>query len=63
VAFRAVATQQGIRLHIDTVVMQVSRAQTAVIYASALAAPPASELRRLSALVEKRAEKAMRGAS
>ena len=63
VAYRAVASQQGIRVYIDVVAMQVSRAQVAVIYSSALAPPVPSELRRLSGLVEKRAEKAMRGAS
>jgi hypothetical protein len=63
IAYRAVATQQGIRVYIDLVAMQVSRAQAAVIYSSALAPPPSGELRRLSALVEKRAERAMRGTS
>ena len=62
VAYRVVATQQGLRLYLDLVAMQVSRAQAAVIYVSALAPPPLGELRRLSALVEKRAVKAMRGA-
>lgn len=63
VAFRAIATQQGLRVYLDLVAMQVSRAQTAVIYVSALSPPPQSELRRLTGLVAKRAEKAMRGAS
>jgi hypothetical protein len=62
IAFRGVATQQGLRVYVDFVAMQVSRAQAAVIYVGALAPPPASELRRLTALVEKRAQKAMRGA-
>lgn len=62
-AYRAIATQQGLRLYLDVVAMQVSRAQAAVIYVSALSPPPPSELRRLTGLVAKRAEKAMRGAS
>jgi hypothetical protein len=63
VAYRVIASQQGIRLYLDLVAMQVSRAQAAVIYVSGLQPPPASEVRRLSALVERRAMKAMRGAS
>lgn len=62
-AYRAIATQQGLRLYLDVVALQVSRAQAAVIYVSALSPPPQSELRRLTGLVAKRAEKAMRGAS
>jgi len=62
-AFRAIATQQGLRVYLDIVAMQVSRAQAAVIYVSALSPPPQGELRRLTGLVAKRAEKAMRGAS
>jgi len=62
-AYRAIATQQGIRLYLDVVAIQVSRAQAAVIYIAALSPPPPSELRRLTGLVAKRAQKAMRGAS
>jgi hypothetical protein len=62
VAYRAVATQQGVRLYLDVVAMQVSRAQAAVIYISGLTPPPPGEVRRLTGLVAKRAEKAMRGA-
>jgi hypothetical protein len=61
-AFRAIATQQGLRVYLDVVALQVARAQAAVIYVSALSPPPQSELRRLTGLVAKRAEKAMRGA-
>jgi hypothetical protein len=61
VAFRGVATQQGVRLYLDVVAIQVSRSQSAVIYITALAPPPQSELRRLTALVAKRAASAMRG--
>ena len=62
VAFQGLATQQGIRLYLDVVAMQVSRSQSAVIYITALAPPPQSELRRLTGLLAKRAGSAMRGA-
>jgi hypothetical protein len=61
VAYRAVASVQGLRVYLDLVAMQASRAQAAVIYVSALTPPPSEELRRLSAVVERRAVKAMRG--
>jgi hypothetical protein len=61
-AFRAIATQQGLRVYLDVVALQVERAQAAVIYVSALSPPPQGELRRLTGLAAKRAEKAMRGA-
>ena len=60
VAYRAVATVQGVRVYVDLVAMQVSRAQTGVVYVSALVPPPGDELRRLTGLVAKRAERAMR---
>ena len=59
VAYRAVATVQGVRVFLDFVALQVSRAQAAVVYVSALAPPPGDELRRLTGLVAKRAERAM----
>lgn len=62
-AFRAIATQKGLRVYLDLVAVQVFRAQAAVIYVSALSPPPQGELRRLTGLVARRAEKAMRGAS
>jgi hypothetical protein len=62
VAYRAVATLQGIHFYLDVVSMQVSRAVAGVIYVNALAPPPQSEVRRLTALVATRAQKAMRGA-
>jgi hypothetical protein len=62
VAYRGVLTQQGVRVYFDFVAMQVSRAQIAVGYISALTPPPQAELRRLSAVVAKRAANAMRGA-
>jgi hypothetical protein len=51
---------QGVRVYVDLVAMQVSRAQTGVVYVSALVPPPGDELRRLTGLVAKRAERAMR---
>jgi hypothetical protein len=58
-AYRAVATVQGVRVYLDFVAIQVSRAQAGVVYVSALTPPPGGELRRLTALVAKRAERAM----
>jgi hypothetical protein len=62
VAYRAVATLQGVRFYVDVVAMQVSRAEAGVIYVNALAPPPQSEVRRFTGLVATRAQKAMRGA-
>jgi hypothetical protein len=62
VAYRAVATLQGVHFYVDVVAIQVSRAEAGVIYVNALAAPQQSEVRRLAGLVAKRAQKAMRGA-
>jgi hypothetical protein len=62
VAYRAVATFQGVRVFIDFVAMQVVRAQISVVYVNALAPPPQSEVRRLTGAVATRAQKAMRGA-
>jgi len=61
VAYRALATIEGVRVYMDVVAMQVSRAQASVFYVSALVPAPAAELRRLSAVVAKRAANAMRG--
>jgi hypothetical protein len=60
VAYRAVATVQGVRVFLDFVALQVSRAQAGVVYVSALVPPPGDELRRLTGVVAKRAERAMR---
>jgi hypothetical protein len=62
VAYRALATLQGVRFYVDVVSMQVSRAVAGVIYVNALAPPPQGEVRRLTGLVATRAQKAMRGA-
>lgn len=60
-AYRLVAAQQGIRVHLDVIAMQHSRAQAGIVYGSALAPPPRAEELRLSALVAKRMAAAMRG--
>ena len=62
VAYRALATVQGVRVYVDLVAMQVGRAQAGVIYVSALVPAPGEELQRVTALVAKRAAKAMCGA-
>lgn len=62
IAYRAIATQQGLRVYIDVVAIGVGRAQAAVIYGTILAPPPQGELRRLTGVVATRAQKAMRGA-
>ena len=62
VAYRALATLQGVRFYVDVVSMQVSRAEAGLIYVNALAPPPRDEVRRLTKVVETRAQKAMRGA-
>lgn len=62
IAYRAVASQQGIRIYLDIIAMQHSRAQTGIVYGSALAPPPRPEELRVSALVAKRMAVAMRGA-
>lgn len=63
VVFRAIASQQGLRVYVDVVAMQVSRAQVSVIFVSALSPPPQAELRRLTGVVATRAARAMRGSS
>ena len=63
VAYRAVASQQGLRIYVDVVAIQVARAQVSVLYVSGLSPPPQDELRRLTGVVATRAAKAMRGSS
>jgi hypothetical protein len=63
VAYRAVASQQGLRIYVDVVAIQVSRAQVSVLYVSGLSPPSQDELRRLTGVVATRAAKAMRGSS
>jgi hypothetical protein len=61
-AYRIVASRDGVRLYLDLIAIQHSRAEVAIVYGAALSPPPAGEERRLARLVAKRAEKAMRGA-
>jgi hypothetical protein len=63
VAYRAIASQQGLRIYVDVVAIQVSRAQVSVLYVSGLSPPPQEELRRLTGIVATRAAKAMRRSS
>jgi hypothetical protein len=63
VAFRAIAAQQGLRVYLDVVAMQVARAEASVAYISVLSPPPQGEVRRLTGIVATRAAKAMRGSS
>jgi hypothetical protein len=63
VAYRAIASQQGLRIYVDVVAIQVSRAQASVLYVSGLSPPPQDELRRLTGIVATRASRAMRGSS
>jgi hypothetical protein len=60
-AYRIVASRDGVRLYLDLIAMQHSRAEVAIVYGAALTPPPAEEERRLARLVERRAGKAMRG--
>src|SRR5262249_52079854 len=62
VAYRAVATLQGVHVYVDVVSMQVSRAEAGLIYVNALAPPPENEVRRLTGLAAAAQQKAMRGA-
>jgi hypothetical protein len=61
-AYRIIASQQGLRLYLDLIALQQGRAQVSIVYGTAFAAPPASDERRLARLVAKRVAKAMRGA-
>jgi hypothetical protein len=61
-AYRIAATRDGVRLYLDLIALQYSRAEVAIVYGAALGPPPAGEERRLARLVGRRAEKAMRGA-
>jgi hypothetical protein len=61
VAYRIVASEQGVRFYLDLIALQQGRAQVSIVYGNGLIPPPASEERRLAKLVAKRAAKAMRG--
>ena len=61
VLYRVVADQQGIRIYLDLVALQHSRAQVAIVYGSGLSPPPAAEERRLAKVTAARMAKAMGG--
>jgi hypothetical protein len=61
VAYRIIASREGLRLYLDLIALQQGRAQVSIVYGTVLAAPPASEERRLARLVATRMAKAMRG--
>jgi len=61
VAYRLAVSQQGVRVYLDAVGIQQGRAQAGLIYIAALTPPPRGELLRLSALVARRMESALRG--
>ena len=63
VVYRAVADQQGVRIYLDLVALQHSRAQVAIVYGAGLSPPPAAEERRLAKLTAARMAKAMGGSS
>jgi len=61
VLYRVVADQQGVRIYLDLVALQHSRAQIAIVYGSGLSPPPAAEERRLAKVTAARMTKAMGG--
>jgi hypothetical protein len=61
VLYRAVADQQGVRIYLDLVALQHSRAQVAIVYGAGVSAPPAAEERRLAKLTAARMAKEMGG--
>lgn len=62
VLYRVVAEQQGgVRVYLDLVALQHSRAQVAVVYGSGLSPPPAAEERRVAKVTAARMAKAMGG--
>jgi len=62
IAYRLVASSQGIEIHIDIVVLQESRAQAALLLLSAPTPVPKAEEVRLTRVIAGRMAKAMRGA-
>jgi hypothetical protein len=62
VRYRVVGEQQqGVRIYLDLVALQHSRAQVAIVYGSGLSPPPAAEERRLAKVTAARMAKAMGG--
>ena len=60
VVYRAVAVQRGVRIYLDLLAIQQTRAQAAVILGSGLVPPPRSVELQLGRLVAGRMAKAMR---
>jgi hypothetical protein len=61
VLYRAVVVQQGVRVVLDLLALQRTRAQTSIVVGSALAPPPRDVELRLGRLVAGRMERALRG--
>ena len=59
--YRAVADQQGVRIYLDLIALQHSRAQVAIVYGAGVSPPPPAEERRLAKLTAARMTKAMGG--
>ena len=62
IAYRLVASSQGVRVFFDVVVLQQSRGQAALLLGSALTPMPKAEELRLTRVIAGRIAKAMRGA-
>lgn len=62
VLYRVAAEQQGgVRIYLDLIALQHSRAQVAVVYGSGLSPPAAAEERRLAKVTAARMARAMGG--
>jgi len=61
-AYRLVAGSQGVRVYVDVVVLQQSRAQAALLLGSALTPLAKAEEVRLATAIADRMKTAMRGA-
>jgi len=53
--------QGGVRIYLDLIALQHSRAQVAVVYGSGLSPPPAAEERRLAKVTAARMARATGG--
>lgn len=62
IAYRAVATSQGVRVYLDFVVLQRSRAQAALAMGSGLVPVPRADELQLARVIDGRMATAMRGA-
>jgi hypothetical protein len=61
VAYRIVASRNGIRLYLDLIALHQARAQVSIVYGAVVTLPPTSEEVRLAKLVARRMTNAMRG--